>query len=129
MGKHPIRCGFMCPLQIALTLGQVAHATSGRTLRGERGLWPFWAKQPKFTQDWSLEKSYLGITREVSLGLLHGCKPKLCLTLAIKVGPQSKLEPFLTPIFFEAHYLWGKVHILAIFVCTCLWVIQEQKYA
>ena len=29
MGKHPIRCGFMCPLRIALTLGQVAHATSG----------------------------------------------------------------------------------------------------
>ena len=29
MGKHPIRCGFMCPLRIALTLGQVVHATSG----------------------------------------------------------------------------------------------------
>ena len=29
MRKHPIRCGFMCPLRIALTLGQVAHATSG----------------------------------------------------------------------------------------------------
>ena len=28
MEKHPIRCGFMCPLRIALTLGQVAHATS-----------------------------------------------------------------------------------------------------
>ena len=28
MGKHPIRFGFMCPLRIALTLGQVAHATS-----------------------------------------------------------------------------------------------------
>ena len=27
MGKHPIRCGFMCPLRIALTLGQVARAT------------------------------------------------------------------------------------------------------
>ena len=29
MGKHPIRSGFMCPLRIALTLSQVAHATSG----------------------------------------------------------------------------------------------------
>ena len=29
MGKHPFQCGFMCPLRIALTLGQVAHATSG----------------------------------------------------------------------------------------------------
>ena len=50
MGKHPIRCEFMCPLRIALTVGQVAHATSSRTLRGRWGLWPFWAKRPKFTQ-------------------------------------------------------------------------------
>ena len=28
----------------------------------------------------------------------------------------------------EAHYLWGKVHISAILVCTYLWVIEEQKY-
>ena len=35
MGKHPIRCGFMCPLRIALTLGQVAHATSGAKSGGE----------------------------------------------------------------------------------------------
>ena len=36
MGKHPIRCEFMCPFRIALTLGQVAHATSGRN-QGEMG--------------------------------------------------------------------------------------------
>ena len=35
MGKYPIRCGFMCPLRIALTLGQVAHATSGAKSGGE----------------------------------------------------------------------------------------------
>ena len=35
MGKHPIRCGFMCPLRIALTLGQVAHTTSGVNSGGE----------------------------------------------------------------------------------------------
>ena len=35
MGKHPIRCGLMCPLRIALTLGQVAHATSGVKSGGE----------------------------------------------------------------------------------------------
>ena len=35
MGKQPIRCGFMCPLRIALTLGQVAHATSGVHSGGE----------------------------------------------------------------------------------------------
>ena len=35
MGKHPIRCAFMCHLRIALTLGQVAHATSGVKSGGE----------------------------------------------------------------------------------------------
>ena len=35
MGKHPIQCGFMCPLRIALTLGQVVHATSGVKSGGE----------------------------------------------------------------------------------------------
>ena len=35
MGKHPIRCGLMCPLRIALTLGQVAHATTGVKSEGE----------------------------------------------------------------------------------------------
>ena len=47
MGTHPIRCGYMLPLRIALTLGQVAHATLGRTLRGRRGMWPFWARRAK----------------------------------------------------------------------------------
>ena len=107
MGKHPIQCGFMCPLRIALTLGQVAHANSGGTLRGRRGLWPFWAKRPKFTQKWSLEKTYLRITREMSLGLLHGCKPKLCLPFATRVGVQSIIETFLTPQFLK-HTIYGK---------------------
>ena len=35
MWKDPIQCGFMCSLQIALTLGQVAHATSGVKSGGE----------------------------------------------------------------------------------------------
>ena len=96
MGKHPIRCGFMCPLRIALTLGQVAHATSGRTFRGRLGLWPFWAKRPKFTQKWLLEKSYLRITIEMSLGLLHGCK-----------GVQSIMEAFLTSQSLK-HTIHGK---------------------
>ena len=68
MGIHPIRCGSMFPLRIALTLGQVAHTTMGRTFRGRWGLWPFWAVRPKFTQTWSLEKSYLRITRKIGLG-------------------------------------------------------------
>ena len=86
MGTHPIRCGFMFPLRIALTLGQVAHATLGRTLRGRQGMWPFLAKRPKFTEKWSLEKSYLRITRKIGLGLLQGCKPKLCFPFATRLG-------------------------------------------
>ena len=35
MGKHPIRYVFVCPLRIALTFGQVAHATSGEKSGGE----------------------------------------------------------------------------------------------
>ena len=35
MGKHPIGSGFLCPLRIALTLGQVAHATLGLKSGGE----------------------------------------------------------------------------------------------
>ena len=35
MGKHPIRRGLMCPLRIALTLGQVVHAISGVKSGGE----------------------------------------------------------------------------------------------
>ena len=123
MGKHPIRCEFLCSFRIAITLGQVAHATSGRTLRGRRGLWPFWTKRPKLTQKWSLEKSYLRITRDMSLGLLHGGKPKLCFPFATKHNGYI----FYTPIL-EAHHLWEKVHISAILVCTYLWVIEEQKY-
>ena len=96
MGTHPIRCGFMFPLRIALTLGQVAHATLGRTLRGRRGPWPFWAKWPKFTQKSSLQKSYLRITREIGLGPLHGCKPKLCFPFATRVEVESVRETFLT---------------------------------
>ena len=88
-------------------IGQVAHTTLGRTLRGRRGLWPFWAKQPKVTQKWSLEKFYLRITREIGLGLLHRCKPKLCFPFATRVGVQSIRETFLTPQSLK-HTIYGK---------------------
>ena len=37
MKKHPMRCGFMCPFRIALTLRQVAHTTSVVKSGGEGG--------------------------------------------------------------------------------------------
>ena len=107
MGKHPIRCGLMCPLRIALTLGPVAHATSGVKSGGEGSLWPSWAKRPKFTQERSLQRSCLRIARERSLGLLHGCKPKLCFPFATRVEVQSTMKAFLTPQSLK-HTIYGK---------------------
>ena len=79
----------------------------GGEIRGRRGLWPLWAKQPKFTKNWSLEKSYLRITRERSLRLLHGCKPKLCFPFATRVEVQNIKETFLTPQSLK-HTIYGK---------------------
>ena len=76
-------------------------------IRGRRGLWPFWAKRPKFTKKWSLEKSYHRITREGSLGSLHGCKPKLCFPFATRVEVQSIMKTFLTPQSLK-HTIYGK---------------------
>ena len=42
-------------------------------------------------------------------------------------GSKHNGSIFNTPIL-EAHYLWEKVHISAILVCTYLWAIEEQKY-
>ena len=107
MGTHPTRCGFMFPLRYALTLGQVAHASLGRTLRRRRGVWPFWAKRPNFIKKWSLEKLYLRITREIGLGLLYECKTKLCLPFAPRVGVQSGRETLLTPESLK-HTIYGE---------------------
>ena len=79
----------------------------GGEIRERRGLWQLWAKRPNFTQKWSLEKSYLHITRDMSLGLLHGCKQKLCFPLARRVEVQSIMETFLTPQSLK-HTIYGK---------------------
>ena len=42
-------------------------------------------------------------------------------------GSKHNGSIFNTPIL-EAHYLWGKVHISVILVCTYLGVIEEQRY-
>ena len=83
-----------------------AHNLGGE-IRGRRGLWPFWAKRPKFTQKWSPEISYLRITGERRLGLLHGCKPKLCFPFATRVEVQSIMETCFTPQSLK-HTIYGK---------------------
>ena len=107
MGTYHIRCGFMFPLPIALTLHQVAHATSGQTLGGRWGLWPFLAKQPKFTQEWLHKKLHLRFPRGTGLGPLHGSKPKPCVPFATRVRVQVVREAFLTPQSLK-HTKYGK---------------------
>ena len=120
MGTHPIRCGFMFPPRIAHTLGQVAHAIWGRTLRGRRGLWPFLAKQPKFTQKWSLKKDRPWAFAWMQTNAL--------LPFCDKGWGSKHYGNFFETSILEAHYIWGKVHILAILGCMYLWALEEQKY-
>ena len=96
-----------------------AHNLGGE-IRGRRGLWPFWAKRPKLTQKWSLEKSYLRITRERSLGLFHGCKPKLCFPFATRVEVQSIPQISLTPQSLK-HTICGKK-------CICRRSLHEHIF-
>ena len=107
MGKHPIRCRFFMPSPNCPYPWSSGARNLGGEIRERRGLWPLWAKRPKFTQEWSLEKLYLRITREGSLGLLHGCKPKLCLPFATRVEVQNIKETFLTPQSLK-HTIYGK---------------------
>ena len=107
-----------------------AHNLGGE-IRGRRGLWPFWAKRPKFPQKWSLKKSYLHIPRERSLGLLHGCKPKLCFPFATRVEVQSIMETFLTPQFLK-HTIYGEKCIYRrywhIYIFGTLWCKNMSKH-
>ena len=82
----------------------------GGEIRGRGGLWPFWAKRPKFTKKWSHEKSYLRITIDTSLKLLHGCKLKLCFPFATRIEVQSIIETFSTPQSLK-HTIYGKKSI------------------
>ena len=79
----------------------------GFEIRGRRGLWPFWAKRPNFTQKWSLEKSYLRIARDMSLRLLHGCKPKLCFPFATSGGGLHEMgKGSVRAAIASERYLW-----------------------
>ena len=96
----------------------------GGKIRGRRGLWPFVAKRPKFTQKLSLEKSYLCITRERSLWT----QTEALLPFCNKGWGSKQNGSILNTPILEAHYLWEKVHISAILICTDLWDLEEQKY-
>ena len=107
MGKHPIRCGFMCPLRIALTLGQVAHATSGVKSGGEGVCGHFGQKDQNSPKSGPPKYRISVSQKKGKLGLLHGCKPKLCFPFATRVEVQSIMETFLTPQSLK-HTIYGK---------------------
>ena len=62
-GDTPHSMQVSVPSPIALTLGQVAHATLGGTLRGRRGMWPFCAKRPKITKR-GHSKNHISVSQE-----------------------------------------------------------------
>ena len=66
----------------------------GLNIKGETGFVAILDKTAKIHPKVVTRKSYLRITREMSLGLLHGCKPKLCFPFATRVGVQSIIETF-----------------------------------
>ena len=87
------------------------HWSSGaRNLGGEirgRRCGHFGQNSQNSPQKWSLQISYLRIARERSLGLLHGCKPKLCFPFATGGEIQSIMKAFLTPQSLK-HTIYGK---------------------
>ena len=100
----------------------------GGEIRRRRSLWPFWAKRPKFTQK--------VVTRKIISPCHKNNEPRAFAWMQTRAslpfcnkgwGSKHNGSIFNMPIL-EAHYLWEKVHISAILVCTYLWVIEEQKY-
>ena len=87
--------------------GQVAHATSGVKSGGEGVCGHFGQNGQNSPKKWSLQISYLRIAKERSLGLLHGCKPKLSFPFATRVEVQSTMKAFLTPQSLK-HTIYGK---------------------
>ena len=63
MRKLPIRCGFMCPLRIALTLGQVAHTTSG-VKSGEEGVWGHFGQNGQNSPTSGHSKNCISVSQE-----------------------------------------------------------------
>ena len=79
----------------------------GPNIKGEMGFVAILGKTAKIHPKVVTRKVVSRITREMSLGLLHGCKPKLCLLFATRAGVQSIMEAFLTPQSLK-NIIYGK---------------------
>ena len=126
MGKHPIRCGFMCPLRIALTLGHVAHTTSV-VKSGEKEFVAILGKMakihPKVVTPNIISPYHNRYEPRAFAWMQTEALPPFCNK---GWGSKHNGSIFNTPIL-EAHYLWEKVHIPVILVCTYLWIIEEYE--
>ena len=78
-------------------------------IKGETGFVAILGKTTKVHPK-VVKKSYLRITEEMSLGPLHGCKPKLYLPFAIRVVVQGIMEASSTPKTLK-HSIYGKTCI------------------
>ena len=128
MGIHPIQCKLIIPLRIARTLGQVAHTTMGRTLRGRWGLWPFWANWIKFHPKVVTRKIVSPYHRKHSLWALAWMQTEALLPFCNKGWGSKRYGNIFNTSILEAHYLLENVHILAMLACIYLWAVEEHKY-
>ena len=107
MRKHPIQCGFMCPLRIAITLGQVAHATSGVKSGGE-GVGGHFGQNGQNSPKSGPSKYRISVSREKgAAGLCMDANPSFASPFATRVDVQSIKKAFLTPQSLK-HTIYGK---------------------
>ena len=69
----------------------------GSNIKGETGFVAILGKTAKIHPKVVTRKIVSPYHKRDRVGLLHGCKPKLCFPFVTKVGVQSVRETFLTP--------------------------------
>ena len=127
MGTHPIRCGFMFPLRIALTLGQVAR-NFGPNIKGETGYVAILGKTAKIHPKVVTRKIVSPYHKRHRPWAFAWMQTKALLPFCDKGWGSKRYGNIFNTSILEAHHLREKVHISAILACIYLWVIDEQKY-
>ena len=107
MGKHPIRYVFVCPLRIALTFGQVAHATSGVKSGGE-GVCGHFGQNDQNSPKSGPSKHRISVSQEKGAsGLCLDANRSFASLFATRVEVQTTMKTFLTPQSLK-HTIYGK---------------------
>ena len=108
MGKHAIRSGLICPLRIALTLGQVAHATSG-VKSGREGICGHSRQNGQNSPKSGHSKSRISVSQEKGASgfCMDANRSFASLLRQGSIEVQSIMETFLTPQCLK-HTIYGK---------------------